>query len=139
MMSDEAERCGNPILRVVQLMQFIMALKGAQFVMGLLLALEGFLFFYHCAVLSAPSNCDEAGPGVGLGVGLQVFWQLSLQLLTWLAFGLLPFSSQCGEVTQLGRQARQSQRGGDRRGCARAAPAVRRRPPPARGIYETGW
>ena len=109
MMSDEAERCGNPILRVVQLMQFIMALKGAQFVMGLLLALEGFLFFYHCAVLSAPSNCDEAGPGVGLGVGLQVFWQLSLQLLTWLAFGLLPFSSQCGEVTQLGRQARQSQ------------------------------
>ena len=109
MMFDEPERRGNPIFRVVQLMQFIMALKGAQFMMGVLLALEGFFFFYHCAVLSAPSNCDEAGPGVGLGVGLQVFWQLSLQVLTWLAFGLLPFSSQCGEVTQLGRQARQSQ------------------------------
>ena len=42
MMFDEAERRGNPIFRVVQLMQFIMALKGAQFMMGVLLALEGF-------------------------------------------------------------------------------------------------
>ncbi len=71
--------------------------------------LEGFVIFYSCAVLAAPSNCDRAGPGVGLGVGLQAFWQISLQLLTWLAFALLPFSSQCGEVTLLGRQARHAQ------------------------------
>ena len=82
---------------------------SAQFVMGLVLALEGFVIFYGCAVLAAPPNCDVAGPGIGLGVGLQAFWQISLQCLTWVAFALLPYSSQCGEVTLLGRQARHAQ------------------------------
>jgi N-carbamoylputrescine amidase len=49
MMSDEAERCGNPILRVVQLMQFIMALKGAE------------LIFYPTAIGWHPSEKAQYG------------------------------------------------------------------------------
>ena len=89
-----------------QLMQFILALKGSQGITGIILALEGFVLFVGCAVLSTPPVCDVYGPGVGLGVGAQATYQLILQALAWGAFGLLPYASQLGEVTLLGRQAR---------------------------------
>jgi hypothetical protein len=92
-----------------QLMQFIMSLKGSQFVTGLFLSMEGFVIFFSCAVMALPSNCDAHGPGVGLTVSSQASFQIFLQALTWAAFGLLPFSSQCGEVTLLGRQQRREE------------------------------
>ena len=39
----------------------------------------------------------------------QAFYQLALQGLTWAAIALLPYSTRCGEVTLLGRQARQQE------------------------------
>ena len=89
-------------------MQYIMSLKGSQFIVGLFLALEGFVFFFGCAVVASPDNCDAYGPGVGLSVGWQAFYQVCLQSFTWTAFALLPYSTQCGEVTLLGRQARRA-------------------------------
>ena len=89
-----------------QLMQFIMSLKGTQFITGLFLALEGFVIFFSCSVFAQPSNCDVAGPGVGTAVPWQAFYQLALQGMTWAAFALLPYSTQCGEITLLGRRAR---------------------------------
>lgn len=71
-------------------MQFIMSLKGSQFVTGLVLALEGFVLFFACAVLATPHTCERHGPGVGLSVGAQATYQIILQGLAWSAFILLP-------------------------------------------------
>ena len=67
-----------------QLMQFIMSLKGTQFITGLFLALEGFVIFFSCSVFAQPSNCDVAGPA-GTAVPWQAFYQLALQGMTWAA------------------------------------------------------
>ena len=97
-----------PELDEYQLFQFIQSLKGSQFIQGVLLALQGFGYFFRCAVLARPASCDTAGPGVSLevydGAAVNAVALLVLQALAWAAFFLLPHSTQCGALSLLGRR-----------------------------------
>ena len=81
-----------------QLMQFILALKGSQFLAGLGLLAQGCGSLFACAVAIQPARCDLYGPGATSELLPSILVTCSYQLLVWAAFALLPFASRCGEL-----------------------------------------
>ena len=89
-----------------QLVRFIMALKGFQFVSGLVGLVEVCFTFWQCTVIFAHGEaghaCEIYGPGTKSGgyVFESILLQLWMQLLLYVVFLLLPFSGKFNHTSQ---------------------------------------
>jgi hypothetical protein len=84
-------------LEEFQIIRFILGLKGTGCVSGLINAVKIAMGLWHCTVLE-PMTCHITGPGVGSGVFEQILVICWLQVLVWVAFMLMPYTSKRTEA-----------------------------------------
>ena len=76
-----------------QFVRFILGLKGSGFISGVIAAVKVSIDLWQCTVLK-PMTCHLNGPGVGNAVGMQIYLICWLQILVWVTFLLLPYTSK---------------------------------------------
>ena len=119
--------CLLPELDEYQLLQFVQALKGSQFLAGIMLCMQGLGVFFLCAVVSPQASCRTAAPGVGKSIPLSVLSLLVTQALCWTAIGLLPRAKRTGKLSLTGEKNKRSK-------AARSAAAAATAAGNARGV-----
>mmetsp|Transcript_68718 Transcript_68718/g.154464 ORF Transcript_68718/g.154464 Transcript_68718/m.154464 type:complete len:548 (-) Transcript_68718:29-1672(-) len=90
-----------------QLIQFILSFKGMQFLsQGIIRVGQGYYLYLACVTAPAREGsheCDDSGPGSHDVMGLMALVGFLLtQLLVWVAFALMPCSTQKGRSTLQG-------------------------------------
>jgi len=82
-------------LEEYQVTRYILALKGFQFITGIIAMCEDVFGFWSCTVLSADgAGCVTAGPGVTNSIIENILLLVYRQCLLWIAVLLLPFAGR---------------------------------------------